>query len=130
MQAFRITEQDGRYFWVVNPATMHPTGLGFSPIGFSTEDAAKVDCEVYLKSDRDGSGRTCRSAEQIAALLHIAAEACPDCNGASIPAPQWQKDDASGCNWYVNVDSDVNCLSCLQAAIMALQAAYNLVDKR
>ncbi len=131
MAPFRIIEQDGRYIWAVHPATVNLSGFGFSPVSFSTEDAAKADCEVYLRSKRDGSGRTLRSAEQIGALLRVAAEACPECNGAAIPAPQWQKDDASACNWYMDVAGDdlVNCWSCLEGAITALQAAYNLCHK-
>ncbi|TCF96469.1 hypothetical protein BZM26_37450 [Paraburkholderia strydomiana] len=131
MQAFKIIEQDGRYIWVAHPGIMNPSGLGFSPIGFSTEDAAKADWEIYLKSPSNGNGRTLRTREQIETLLRVAAEACPECNGVSAPAPQWQKEDASGCNWYVHIDSDVpdNCSKGLENAIMALKAAYNLIDK-
>jgi hypothetical protein len=130
MQAFKIIEQEGRYIWVAHPGTVNPAGLGFSPISFSTEDAAKADWDIYLKSSSDGDGRTLRTMEQLKTLLRVAAEACPECNGASIPTPQCQKEDASSCNWYADIDSDgpVNCSECLKSAITALQAAYNIIQ--
>ncbi|MEZ2311075.1 hypothetical protein AB6809_30960 [Paraburkholderia sp. RCC_158] len=131
MEALKIIEQDGRYIWVAHPATTNPGGVGFSPISFSTEDAAKADWDIYLRSPGDGKGRTLRTREQIETLLRVAAETSPECNGASLPSPQWQKEDASGCNWYVDMDTGdpVKCLKYLESAIIGLQAAYNLIDK-
>jgi hypothetical protein len=93
--------------------------------------AAKADWNIYVKSHGDGKGRTLRTRKQIEALLNVAGETCAECNGASLPRAQCQNEDATGCNWYVDIDSDTadNCSKCLLSAIIALQAAYNLTDK-
>lgn len=131
MQVFKIIEQDGRYIWTVNPATMKTSGFGFSPITFATKEAAEADLHIYLKSQPDGEGRTIRTQTQLASLLKVAAETCPECDGFSLPTPQRQEADANGCTWHVAADTAgiSGCISCMEHAITALQAAYNISEE-
>lgn len=132
MEAFKVVAQDdSRYVWVVHPAAAEPDGIGFSPVSFSTEEAAKADLNIYLNSVRDGNGRTIRTNAQIEALLSTAAEVYPDCRGVSLFIVKRQKNDTADCNWYVDANSaDVaKCVSRMEGAIAALQKAYSIADR-